>query len=716
MSDRLRQLTTWPHLPAVVFFVIFSVVMLYPAALHLNDAILDRADPLLNSWILAWDARTLISRPLELYHANIFYPYSNTLAYSETLLGMTPVSNPIIWLTGNPLLAYNILWFLSFVLSGLGTYGLTYRFTGSRWAGLIAGTIFAFNPFRFAHIAHIQLTTAQWIPLVCLFLDRLVERRSWRDLALLTLTFNLQVLSSYYYALFIAIGVAVLLIAYWLTLRPAFNSRLYLQVLVFGLITVALNLPLMLPYFAVAHSMGFERSFEDAIRGGADLADFLTVGPQNWLYGSLVAPLRGKDWWEHTLFPGLVAVGLALAGLARFAREPRRAENRFVLRFGLLLIVAIILALGPELRWRGQTLVAPLPYAWLYHYVPVFSAIRQPARMQTIIMLCLSVLAGYGAVGLARLQTQRLGQHLGNALSAIVIGLITAEYVSLPASFLTLPTGDQLPAVYRWLAEQPTEGPILEWPVRSDIGQIEGPRLYYSTFHWKRLVNGYSGWHTPLYDKLLRYSPSFPDEPSLRWIVGVGVQYLIVHRGQLTPDELAWLDAHIGNYACCLSPVRSFGDDQVYQVLQPLTGAPTGRGWQLGRSINLLGYWMVPTPAQPGDELTLRLFWQRRAEPASDSIVFAQILDSSGALVAQHQGVPAESTRPTSSWRMDEVIMDRHTLQLPPQLAPGQYQVSAAMYLSPTLEPVPISTWQGNAVRDSLSLGWLTVQSKDQGK
>jgi hypothetical protein len=714
---RLERFLVRPHLSAWVFFVILSLVMLYPLSLHLNDAAVDKADPLLNAWILAWDARTLASRPLALFDANIFYPYSGTLAYSETLLGIVPFSTPIIWLTGNPLLTVNLLCFFSFVLSGWGAYALVYRFTHEGWAGLVAGVVFAFAPYRFAQISRLQLVTAQWIPLAFLFLDRLIERHAWRDLALFTLLFNLQVLSSYYYGLFIAVSLAVLLIGYWLTHRQAINRKLCFQLVVFGLVTLAINVPLVLPYFTVARAMDFQRTFEDAVRGGADLVDFITVPPENGLYGALTTSLREGWWYERVLFPGLSVVGLAVIGVAGYLRRPRPAEARAVIQYVLLLVVSAILALGPALRLRGQVLFTPLPYTLLFQYVPGFRGLRQPARFEIMVALCLSVLAGYGVACLARRANERWSSRFVNSravLGSLATGLIVAEYISIPVPFVTMPVGGQIPAVYQWLAQQPGDIPILELPLRLDLREIEGARLYYSTFHWKQLVNGYSGWYTPVYFKLIGLTQGFPNEPSLRWIAGIGTQYVIVHRWQMTHDELAELDAHLGDYAGCLAMVKSFDDDQVYQVLQPLTGKPTTRGWRVGTSIALLGYWLQPQAAHPGDELSLSLFWQRKGQAIShDYTVFTHVLNTDGTLVTQHDGPPTnnDSIRPTSSWTMDKVTADEHRIHLPSDLPPGRYEVRAGMYLPSTMERLSISTLQGDPMGDSVPLGWLTVTS-----
>jgi hypothetical protein len=55
-------------------------------------------DPLLNTWILAWDAARLRDSLRGLWDAPILYPYQSTLAFSEHLLGIAAVSAPIEWI------------------------------------------------------------------------------------------------------------------------------------------------------------------------------------------------------------------------------------------------------------------------------------------------------------------------------------------------------------------------------------------------------------------------------------------------------------------------------------------------------------------------------------------------------------------------------------------------------------------------------------------
>jgi hypothetical protein len=708
----MRRAWTWIFLP-LLFFCVATLVLAFPVSLHLTDAALNLADPMLNAWILAWDAHILAQNPLDLYHANDFYPYSNTLAYSETLLGQALFTTPVIWLTGNPILAVNLVWLTSFVLTGVGAYLLVFRFTRRRGAALVAGMILAFTSFRFAHAFHIQVLSIQWMLFAFFFLDRWIGSHQWKDGLGFAVCFNLQVLSSYYYALFITVGVTVLLCGYWLLDRHRFSRRLWPQFLVLIAVTATIQLPLAAPYFKVAKALDFERSLDDAIRGGTDLTDFITTAPENHLYGALTARLRGEGWWEHVTFPGVVTLVLAALG-ASWGWRKDATWRKPVVVFLPLVAVGLTLSLGPALRFGDQTVFSPLPYRVLFDHVPGFRAIRQPARFHILTMIGLAVLAGIGVAALEvslRSGSARLRKHWQTwGLVGMLVCLIAVECAAMPFSYARVPLAGQIPPAYRWLAEQPDDGPVLELPILLDVGAVESPRLYYSTYHWKRLVNGYGGFFPPVYAYFLFFDREFPDQP-YDWILGLGVRYVILHRWQYDAQELQRIDARMADFQDRLPLVADFGEDQVFEVVQPATGEPNRPLWDStldGKAV-LLGHVIKPIVAHPGETVEVKLFWQDRAPVTEDYTVFVHILDESGALLTQHDGPPANGERPTSAWEWDQIVLDTHQLQIPQDASPGSYQVRVGMYLLHTMERLPVRTLDGMIDGDFLTLGQLSV-------
>ena len=699
--------TWYGHITPVILLILATVVLTHPLSFNLGDAVTDDADPLLNAWILAWDAHILPRSPLNLYNANDFYPYSNTLAYSETLLGQALFTLPIIWLTENPILAVNLSVLLSYALSGIGMYALTYRFTRSYGASFIAGMAFAFNPFRFAHIDHVQLLSAQWVPAALLFLDRLVHRPTkWNALGL-TLFVNLQLLCSYYYALFFAVALLVLGLIYLITERQCLSRRLFALLVLSVVITAAIQIPLSIPYFRVAESMGFERKLGDAVRGGADLTDFITAPPENYLYGAATARWRSEGWWEHITFPGVTVVILALVGSLR--HHPEAALQRARKLYLALALGMAILSLGPVLRLADRTLVKPMPYRLLFEYVPGFQAIRQPARFHMFTMVGLSVLAGLGTHTLHKTWGAASWHHL-------IVGLLTlfisVENLQVPIELIPVAKPGQFPPVYEWIAERPGDEPILELPILQDVGSTESPRLYYSTQHWKPMINGYGGFYPPTYAYFLFFDREFPAQP-YDWIVGLGVRYVVIHRWQYPTSDINHIDRRLQTFSG-LRLVADFDTDRVYEVIHPNTGRPnkpwTNRTWE--RKIRLLGFVAQPTIPNPGDTLEVKLFWQGLAEMDTDYTVFVHLVDQQGELVVQSDSQPQDGEHPTSNWRYEEVVIETRTLALPATLRPGRYALRVGFYDLQTMERLDVSDVDGTITGNYRQLSDIVVRSR----
>ena len=86
-------------------FTVLTLVMTYPLVRHMTEALpSDLGDPLLNAWILAWDADQLLRGLQSVWDAPFFFPYSNTLTYSEHVLGVAVLVAPVHWIFSNPLL------------------------------------------------------------------------------------------------------------------------------------------------------------------------------------------------------------------------------------------------------------------------------------------------------------------------------------------------------------------------------------------------------------------------------------------------------------------------------------------------------------------------------------------------------------------------------------------------------------------------------------
>src|SRR5258705_7808838 len=105
---------------AALAYTVLTIAYSWPLPLHLMHGVAhDPGDPILNAWILWWTTKA-VPLTAHWWNAPMFYPSLGTFAFSEHLLGLAPITAPIIALTGHPTLAYNVALLASYVLSGLG--------------------------------------------------------------------------------------------------------------------------------------------------------------------------------------------------------------------------------------------------------------------------------------------------------------------------------------------------------------------------------------------------------------------------------------------------------------------------------------------------------------------------------------------------------------------------------------------------------------------
>lgn len=97
-------------LKAAALYLGLTILLAWPLALvPASGAMPGDPDTDLFIWNLAWNTHALTTDPLSVFDANIYHPHPNTLAFSENLIGSTLIAAPVHWITGNPLLALNIV-------------------------------------------------------------------------------------------------------------------------------------------------------------------------------------------------------------------------------------------------------------------------------------------------------------------------------------------------------------------------------------------------------------------------------------------------------------------------------------------------------------------------------------------------------------------------------------------------------------------------------
>ncbi len=308
---------------AVVFFLAATVLMTWPQAAHLSDALSDVGDAKLNARILQWDFRQTLRDPANLYELNFFHPAHDVLAFSENLWGVSLFGFPLLAAGSSALTNYNVLLLLGMFFSAVSAWALARYVTGDALASVVAGLVYAFVPWRFSQIPHLQFQWGGFLCLLMLFLLRYLDHGRRSDAIAFGVTFAWNALCNVHYALFSGFLVVVTLALFAVGRGPGSARRLRGAVLAVALASLAV-LPFLLPYRRVERVYGMRRHFGEVMTYSGRWTDFLSAGDRNRLYGPSTVPWRGA---EGDFFPGLLAVALAVFALLRLRRRARRDEE-----------------------------------------------------------------------------------------------------------------------------------------------------------------------------------------------------------------------------------------------------------------------------------------------------------------------------------------------------------------------------------------------------
>lgn len=634
---------------AFALYLLLSIVVTLPMVLRLaSDVPHDPGDPLLNTWILWWNAHHLPLSP-GWWDGLFFYPASGTLAFSEHLLGLAPITTPIQWLGGSPLLAYNIALLLSFPLSGLAMHLLCLFLTRRHDLALIGGLAYAFAPYRMGRFDHIQTLSSYYMPLALLGLHAYRQSRRAGWLALFGAAWLMQSLCNGYYLVYFSV-----LVVLWLAWFGR-DRGITVRVSIAWALAALPLVPILLQYGHWHAYYGVTRAMGEIERGSGDLTSFFQTFPWTACWPFLAGPRFPAIW----LFPGLtlpLVVACAVASSLRVRTKTAKATRTYWVRLALasgaalfsavalsaaafgslkvglggvsisvravhkplslalfLLAAAAmssptfagalrrcstavfyltatitmwVLALGPSPRFRGMLIWDKAPYWWLMQ-VPGVATLRQPSRFGMLAAMCLSVAAVLAMKQLLATATARRWVWI----ALVAAGVLGDGWIS------SLPLFAAPVRVAKLESVDVAGASVLELPpgLHENIAA-----LYRSTQHGHPVVNGYSG-YTPLSYEILRAALGRGETSVLAPLRARGPLVVVIDAGRA--EEGSWKGL------------------KVWKRL--LDDVPNARflGDEGQRHLYLLPRVAAPPPFPSGQSLPIRTLWATRNALAVERLV-----------------------------------------------------------------------------------------------
>jgi hypothetical protein len=602
--DYITVIRRFPFAAAAAGYSALTIVMTWPLVLHLSSTVPhDLGDPLLSTSLLWWNAH-VVPLTTRWWNGFAFFPAHGLVTFSDHRLGESLIASPLQWLGCSPVAAYNITFLATFPLCALAAHGLAFTLTDRHDAATLAGLAYGFNPYRAAHLEHLELLAAFGMAAALAALHQYRGSGRVRWLVAFTIALIVQGLCTSYYLLFFSV-----LLLLWIVWFGRWRDWRFMSAIAVGCAaTIAALAPIGLGYLRMHHAYGLARNYGESLTFSADVTSIFTASDMSavwrWtsalngaerqvfpgltitalaLIGALAAA-RNKSisrdrgdilailcWWVSALFAAIAIVSLAfgpwrlvvgplkLSGdvfykpmsvsmLALFAglalSSPIRSAwtRRSPLTFYLLATLFLFLcALGPKPAFAGFQVLYEPPYAWLMR-LPVFgSGVRVPARFAMLAVLTLAVA---GALAFNRLALRPSSRRV--AAIVLAAGIVADGWLGhLPLP--SVPDAWPEPRASAFDA-------VMELPLGNIIGDASA--MYRATRHRRPVVNGISGF-SPAHYRALQMAVEEQDDAALDAVADTGRLLFAV-------DNSADADAHWRRFLESAPRATYLGEDGVW--------------------------------------------------------------------------------------------------------------------------------------------------------
>ncbi len=560
-----------------IILVFLTVLFTYPVAFNMKTSFYGYpGDPFGAIWYLWWLKYSIFQLNISpLFSPMVGAPNGIYLPYFTPIVPLLSIPFTLLF---DEVFSYNFLILLSFVLSGLGMYSLTYYLIKNKYASLVSSIIFAFSPYHIAHaMDHLGLAHTQWIPFCILYMLKLDRERSYKNAVIFGVFLILAIFSDPHYALFTVFLIIVYILyrVYTLDLYRVKNLVQYFNAKNFkiaGILFAILASTSLLDYYIFikpwlvsSQEVLPKRDIYELIVYSAKPWDFFLPPVYHPIFGEYVrnfvlSHLYGSNPIEQVLYIGYVPLALSIYAILKFLRNKKNEEYQIVILFTLFGLLALSFMTPAYLPIYDLKIPFSLSYV-LYHVTQYF---RVMTRFDVIVMISVSIFSG---ISIKNIMQENIKKWRLLFVSLVIL-IILFEFAPIPSNISQIKRPEQnfpfeqheyeyhttkikIPEEYNWLANQTGDFTIIEYPLVIVPGNeeiIHNRYLFYQRVHKKKLIN----WGQ---ETMMRDLGKINETGTAEKLKKLCAKYAIVH------TDLTGKDINISGFAL----VKKFNDTLILE-------------------------------------------------------------------------------------------------------------------------------------------------------
>jgi hypothetical protein len=487
----MKESSKWIWL-LVLTIILVAVLYTDPLVLNLSTQFpgFRQTDTYLSIWNI-WHLKKTLFDGGDLFSltANYtFYPQKPSLALHNYMITSGLMSLPL-QLFFSPIVSMNLIFFIQFILTGLGMYFLVFYFTQSRIAGFWSGITLAFCPYVIMNSCYfLHFSTIWFFPWFIYFLWRFLERGTLKYSCLAALVYALSLLEDQTYFFFLTI-LAVFLIVSRALEKNNPPDKIYIKNSLVGLTVFFV---IALPYLwnvliAIKNSTTSFTVWPDPVIDyfSLHLSNLFRPSPLLSVYKP-VPYLCTPMMHVRNIFVGYIPLFfalIALLNLKNFGSQKRRIIIFWLITGGVFFLIA----LGPKPFGNNQFLNKFSLYNILC--AGVLRQLRIPERFALVTLFATYIIAAFGIERFMKFNRSKLLSE--KSLGLFLVGLQIIEFMPMPYPLLYL----KAPKVYYDLASRDKGTPILVLPLGwqnsyKSLGGYYKEIQFYQTIHEHPIFQG----------------------------------------------------------------------------------------------------------------------------------------------------------------------------------------------------------------------------------
>jgi len=463
----------WAKFAAIVgFFIVLTVIFTYPAAFNLTTHLVSEGgDGYQNLWNIWWFKKSIFELGQSPYFTHMLHAPEGITLLLHTLSPVNIILSLPFGFLINDMFGYNIVVLFSFVASGVTMFYLAYYLTKNDYAAIVAGVIFSFSAYHFAHAAeHINLLSIQWVPLFILYLLKVFKEGGIKNAVFMGLSLVLIAFAAWIYVVYsLMLGFLLFLWNFRNLLKEkkkflylGFSALIFLILvgpLIYKMMEVVLGTGLagvhtpdlfnadVVAYFVPGFLSTFIKFFNEAWEG--------------WMYSRL----------EASLYLGYIALALGIFALFKVKKARK---------WGIFALIFFILSLGTTFRIFGMNFDIPMPYE-LFENIPFLNISGVTQRYGFLVNFSLAIMVAYAISYLQKPFLKKFKNKIIRiTVPVLIVLLILIENLSIPFPVTQI----NVPDFYYQMANDTEQYTILDVPMHPEL-------LYFQIIHQKPMIGGY---------------------------------------------------------------------------------------------------------------------------------------------------------------------------------------------------------------------------------